>query len=76
MLVTILSLPASVFGNEASIRFGRHRAITIIMLASAAVGLSIGFCAGLSPLILLPLVLVAGLLIVLVLRAEERLHLL
>ena len=75
MLVTILSLPASVFGNEASIRFGRHRAITIIMLASAA-GLSIGFCAGLSPLILLPLVLVAGLLIVLVLRAEERLHLL
>ena len=61
MLVTILSLPASVFGNEASIRFGRHRAITTIMVASAAVGLSIGFCAGLSPLILLPLVLVYGL---------------
>jgi len=61
VLVTILSLPASVLGNEASIRFGRHRAITIIMLASAAAGLSIGFCAGLSPLILLPLVLVYGL---------------
>ena len=30
------------------------------MLASGAVGLSIGFCAGLSPLILLPLVVVYG----------------
>jgi predicted MFS family arabinose efflux permease len=60
VLVTFLSLPASVLGNEVAIRFGRHRAITIIMLASAAVGLSIGFCAGLSPLILLPLILVYG----------------
>ena len=60
VLVTFLSLPASVLGNELAIRFGRHRAITIIMLASAAVDLSIGFCAGLSPLILLPLVVVYG----------------
>jgi MFS family permease len=60
VLVTFLSLPASVLGNEVAIRFGRHRAITIIMLASASVGLSIGFCAGLSPLILLPLVVVYG----------------
>jgi predicted MFS family arabinose efflux permease len=61
VLVTVLSLPASVLGNEASIRFGRHKAITVIMLASAAVGLAIGFSAGLSPLILLPLVLLYGL---------------
>ena len=56
VLVTLLSVPASVLGNEASIRFGRHRAITAIMLASAAVALCIGFSAGFSPLILLPLI--------------------
>ena len=61
VLVTILSLPASVLGNKASIRFGRHRAITAIMLASAAVALCIGLSAGLSPLVLLPLVLLYGL---------------
>ena len=31
VLITLLSLPASVLGNEAALRFGRHRAITIIM---------------------------------------------
>ncbi len=56
-----LSLPASVLGNEASIRYGRHRAITVVMLASAAVALAIGFSATLSPLIVLPLVLLYGL---------------
>jgi predicted MFS family arabinose efflux permease len=61
VVVTILSLPASVLGNEASIRFGRPRAITAIMLASAAVALAIGLSVGLSPLILLPLVLLYGL---------------
>src|SRR4029079_13202968 len=61
VLVTVLWLPASVLGNEASIRFGRHRAITIVMFASAAVALAIGFGATLSPLVLLPLVLLYGL---------------
>jgi predicted MFS family arabinose efflux permease len=57
VLVTVLSLPASILGNEASIRFGRHRAITAIMFASAAVALAIGFSAPLSPSILLVLIL-------------------
>ena len=35
VLVTLLSLPASVLGNEAALRYGRHRAITIVMIASA-----------------------------------------
>ena len=60
VLVTVLSLPASVLGNEASIRIGRHRAITLVMLASAGVALAIGFSATLSPLVLLPLVLLYG----------------
>ena len=61
VLVTVLSLPASVLGNEASIRFGRLRAITVIMFASAAVAIAIGWSATLSPFLLLPLVLLYGL---------------
>jgi hypothetical protein len=61
VIVTLLSLPASVFGNEAALRYGRHLAITGIMLASAAVALAIGLNASASPLFLLPLVLIYGL---------------
>jgi predicted MFS family arabinose efflux permease len=60
VLYTIVSLPASVLGNEAALRYGRHRAITVVMLASAAVALAIGLCAGASPLLLLALVLIYG----------------
>ena len=61
VLVTLLSLPASILGNEASIRFGRRRAISVIMFASAAVAIAIGCSATLSALLLLPLVLLYGL---------------
>ena len=61
VIVTLLSLPASVLGNEAALRYGRHRAISGIMIASAAVALSIGLSMGASPLLLLALVLVYGL---------------
>jgi predicted MFS family arabinose efflux permease len=60
VLFTIVSLPASVLGNEAALRYGRHRAIAAVMLASAAVALAIGFYADTSPLLLLALVLVYG----------------
>lgn len=49
VLVTVLALPASVLGNEAALRWGRHRAISIVMFASAAVALAIGLSAGVSP---------------------------
>jgi predicted MFS family arabinose efflux permease len=61
VIVTLLSLPASVLGNEAALRYGRHRAITIVMLASAVVALVIGFNTRASPLFLLPLVFLYGL---------------
>jgi predicted MFS family arabinose efflux permease len=60
VLFTIISFPASVLGNEAAIRYGRHRAITLVMFASAAVAIAIGVCAAGSPLLLLALVLVYG----------------
>ena len=57
-LFTALAAPASILGNELALKLGRHRAITIVMLLSAAVGLAIGFTAGLSPWLTLILVLV------------------
>lgn len=57
VVVTVLAMPASILGNEAAIRFGRHRAISIIQLASAAIGLAVGLAAGTSPWLLLSLVL-------------------
>jgi MFS family permease len=60
VVVTLLSLPASVLGNEAALRFGRHRALTVIMIASAAVALAIGLSVGAPPLLLLTLVVIYG----------------
>jgi len=61
VLVTLLAMPASIAGNELSIRFGRHRAITVIQVLSAGVALSIGLAAGGSPVLLLGLVLLYAL---------------
>jgi MFS family permease len=60
VLFTIVSLPASVLGNEAALRYGRHRAIAVVMAISAVVALAIGLCAGASPVVLLALVLAYG----------------
>jgi len=57
-LFTALAMPASILGNELALKLGRHRAITLVMLLSAAVGLAIGFTAGLSPWLTLVLMLV------------------
>jgi predicted MFS family arabinose efflux permease len=51
-------MPASIFGNELALRFGRHRAITAVMLSSAVVALLIGVFADKSPWVLLPLIVV------------------
>jgi predicted MFS family arabinose efflux permease len=57
VLVTLLAMPASIFGNEAAIRFGRHRALTAVMVASAVLVLALGFLATKSPWLVLALVL-------------------
>lgn len=54
---TVLALPASILGNEAALRYGRHRAITSVMVASAVVGTAIGLTAGVSPWLTLILLL-------------------
>jgi MFS family permease len=53
---SIIAMPASIFGNELALKFGRHRAIMVIMIASAVVALAIGLSADKSPWILLPLI--------------------
>lgn len=42
VMVTVLAMPASIWGNELSLRFGRHRAITAVQWSSAGVALLIG----------------------------------
>jgi len=60
VIVTLISLPGSISGNEAALRFGRHQAITTVMIASSVVAVAIGLSATLSPLLLLALVLLHG----------------
>ncbi len=58
VLVTVLAVPAGILGNEASMRFGRHRAVSAIQVVSALVALAIGALAGGPPWLLLALVLI------------------
>jgi predicted MFS family arabinose efflux permease len=58
VIFSLLAMPASILGNEFALRVGRHRAITIVMFASAVVALLIGFFADQPPWLLLPLMLV------------------
>ncbi len=44
-LVTLLSLPSSVSGNELAVRFGRRRVVCTIMGASALLACTLGFLA-------------------------------
>jgi predicted MFS family arabinose efflux permease len=58
VVFSMLAMPASILGNEFALRFGRHRAISAVMFASAAVALLIGLLADKSPWLLLPLMLI------------------
>jgi cyanate permease len=57
VLFSVLAMPASILGNEFALRFGRHRAITIVMFASALAAVLLGVFADKSPAFLLPLII-------------------
>jgi len=57
-IVAILAMPSSILGNEAALRWGRHRAITLVMLVSGLVGVLIGAAAEAQPALLLALLLI------------------
>jgi len=54
-------MPASILGNEAALRYGRHRALTLLMFGSAAVAIAIGLSVAASPFLLLALLLLYAL---------------
>jgi predicted MFS family arabinose efflux permease len=57
----VISMPASILGNEAALKFGRHRAITVVMILSACVALVIGFNASAPAWVLALLLIIYGL---------------
>ena len=57
----VVSVPASILGNEAALKFGRHRAITAVMIASASVAVLIGLNVGAPAWAVAVLLLVYGL---------------
>jgi predicted MFS family arabinose efflux permease len=57
VISSLLAMPASILGNEAALIYGRHRALTVLMVVSAAVALAIGFSVRSSPLFLLVLLM-------------------
>lgn len=61
VIAAVLAMPASIIGNEAAIRFGRHRAIIWFMCIAGAAAILIGFATDASPAILLALMLVYAL---------------
>lgn len=59
-LVNLAGVPASIFGNELAIRFGRVRVVTVVMLASVGVSCLLGFSAPLPYLLVAALCLLHG----------------
>jgi MFS family permease len=55
VVFSLLSMPASILGNEAALRFGRHRALTVLMIASAVVAVAIGLSVQAPPALMLVL---------------------
>ncbi len=45
--LNLLGTPASILGNEAALRLGRRRTVCVLMLASAALAMGVGFSSGL-----------------------------
>lgn len=58
-IAAVLAMPASVVGNEAAIRFGRHRAIMAFMYIAAMIAVLIGLSAAAAAPIVLLLLLFA-----------------
>jgi MFS family permease len=56
-LVTVVAMPSSILGNEAAIRFGRHRAIVWFMALAGILATAIALSTSMSPAILLALTL-------------------
>ena len=57
VVFSLLAMPSSILGNEVAMRFGRYRALTVLMLASALVATGIAFSVTAPPIVLVALLL-------------------
>ncbi len=62
-VVNLLSVPASIVGNEIALRIGRRQWIQIAMLASGACGIALAFCGALHWSIVILLLIVYSMLV-------------
>src|SRR5262245_10086350 len=58
VIAAVLAMPSSIIGNEAAIRFGRHRAIVLFMCIAGVVAILIGVATSAAPAVLLALLFV------------------
>jgi MFS family permease len=58
VVAALLAMPSSIVGNEAAIRFGRHRTIVLIMCVAGMLAALIGAATSAAPALLLVLVLI------------------
>ena len=62
-VATLVGVPSSILGNELAVRYGRHRIILAVTVASVALGCAIGFASALSYGLVVGLCLIYGLLL-------------
>ena len=62
-VATLLGVPASIFGNELAVRFGRRRLILIVTTLSIIIGFVLGFSSGVSYALAVVLCMVYGVLL-------------
>jgi len=60
MLILLMGVPATIFGNEGAMKWKRNRLITIFMFGAGLIGCVIGFAAGLHPLAAVGFALIYG----------------
>ncbi len=58
VIAAVLAMPSSIIGNEAAIRFGRHRAIVLFMVIAGIVATLIGVSTSAAPAVLLALLFI------------------
>ena len=62
-VINLISVPASIFGNEIALRIGRRRWIQIAMVGSGACGIALAFCGALHWSIVVLLLVVYSMLV-------------
>jgi len=60
MIILLMGVPATIFGNEGAMKWDRSRMITLFMIGAGMIGCVIGFASGLHPVAAVGIALVYG----------------